>query len=559
MSMAVYPSQKPRPDLLAAAIAKKPAAGPAPENKTYTAAPSPGLKIGIPTDKQALNAKLIGAMVGSGQLSAGQVQANAKAAGVDLGSAFGSNAVAGVYQPVQTATKPAAPAPAAQPAPAPAPTPVAPQATAYHYSGPLTNPGAEAQARAGINANYQNAALQQSLARRLAQLKQGEQGIEQQRARGALEATEAANASGFATSGRNFALNGQVNAEAVRQQGALEDQRNLAVTEAGDQLGRIAREQGMNEVSLLGELSRDQRDYGLREALANADLAQSAFSLSRGQQMLPYELQGAQLNLDQGQFNLGRDRQMLGGQLTAQQLANAIAQQSLRTGDAQFNENYSPTGLGYQSKEQALISAILANQTGQAQYADQYGGGIGQQSREQALRGQTIANEVAEIDKGIKVLELQIAQNPDYGSAAQAREQLAQLQAARQAKLQEIGSGGLTAAQQYNQLQDRKQEITGTYKVSNAAAETWIDFQDAVGDLLAGGLSPTQTEQAAGALAEMMKGRALSDTDRKFLYTSLYKAIGQRAPQYPDLETFRKDYKAPPQIDPITGQPVPGT
>lgn len=552
--MAVQLYQKPKADLLASAIANQPK-----KNPYVNPAGIPGTEgpdaYKAPVN-QAGNAKLIGAMLGSGQLTTGQVQANAKAAGVNLATAFGSNPVAGVYQPTAVASAPAPVAPAAQPAPVQVPTPVAPQATAYHYQGPLTNPGAEARARAGIAANYQNAAAQQALARRLAQLKQGEQNIEQGRAQAVQQADEAANASGFYTSGRRFALNGQANAEALRQQGALEDQRSLAVTETGDALARIAREQGMNEVSYLGELSRDQRDYGLRETLANADLAQSAFSLSRGQQMLPYELQGAQLNLDQGRFSLGRDQQMLGGQLTAQQLANAIAQQNLRTGDAQYQDQYAPTGLGYQGRQQALLSAILGNQTAGAQYQDQYGGGIGQQSREQALRGQTIANEVAEIDKGIKALELQIAQNPDYGTAAQAREQLAQLQAARAAKLQEVGSGGLTAAQQYNQLQDRKQEITGTYKISNAAAETWIDFQDAVGDLLAGGLSPTQTEQAAGALAEMMKGRALSDTDRKFLYTSLYKALGQRAPQYPDLETFRKDYKAPGQVDPLTGLPV---
>lgn len=317
-----------------------------------------------------------------------------------------------------TATKPPVTPPAPQTqaptttafAPVTPKTPQVPAAQPFQYqpSTPVNNAEDVARRNAEQVARNRREALAQALARRMLGYQQSADALPQQLNEAWKMNDEEAARSGFLTSGRRFALRDKSNTAMLQELAKIQQARNLSLQEAADTENAIAQDQADLYLQRLDALRRDDRNFGLQERGQQyqeymgglnygLNAAQANLALQRGYGLLPYELEGAALG-NQGQY-----------------LSNLGAQYGLY-------DNYSPGGLGYQSRAAQVLGQNIANQTNQAQYQDQYTpGGLGYQMRQGQLNSTQLANVRTQLDNQLKQLEYTIAQNPQYGLTVQAQ------------------------------------------------------------------------------------------------------------------------------------------
>lgn len=485
---------------------------------------------------QQLGASVVNQVIKDTPGAQATIQQNAQTQNVDLNKVFGANAVEGLgYNPPQPKPATPAPQPVAAPAPQQAPQPQA-QPFQYSPSGYRLNQDQAnqvAQQRAALATQYQMDAVRQALNRRLQTLNQSAQAIPQQLAGAQARNDEEAARAGFFTSGRRFALRDGSNQEATRQLGQIEQARNQAVTEAGDAERNIARDQGNMYASLVDQLLRDDRDYGLRERSQQY----SEFSGDR------------QFGLQQQAHNDMYQQGGLGYQTRYADLVNRmIGNQSAQ---AAYNDTYNPGGIGYQSRQAALEGQQLGNRQANAAYQDTYTpGGIGYQQRIQQLDAGALANERSTLQNKVAQMEYQFAQEtmPQKKEALQleidkARKGLdlvdAQIRATNaQANQRETGgaSGGLTPYQQYqverNAIMDGQKArekvvdtLTKEYAITPRAADAWIDLQEIMRTPKADGSLPTYQDVYPILTGILQKG-GFQDQDYAWLNVIFQAATG---------------------------------
>lgn len=501
---------------------------------------------------QQLGASVVNQVIKDTPGAQATIQQNAQTQNVDLTRAFGANAVEGLgYNPPQPKPAAAAPQPVAAPAPQQATQPQA-QPFQYSPSGYRLNQDQAnqvAQQRAALATQYQMDAVRQALNRRLQTLNQSAQAIPQQLAGAHARNDEEAARAGFFTSGRRFALRDGSNQEATRQLGQIEQARNQAVMEAGDAERNIARDQGNMYASLVDQLLRDDRDYGLRERSQQY----SEFSGDR------------QFGLQQQAHNDMYQQGGLGYQTRYADLVNRmIGNQSAQ---AAYNDTYNPGGIGYQSRQAALEGQQLGNRQANAAYQDMYTpGGIGYQQRLQQLDAGALANERSTLQNKVAQMEYEFAQEtmPQKKEALQleidkARKGLdlidAQIQQARTSAANAASGGGLTPYQQWqidSSITDRQQKARETtidnlakpYKITRGAAEVWVDLNSELDNIQRAVGTLDRDAAAKQILVPLLNTPGLTATDRSWIAAMFAGRFGD-AQAAGQLQKLLKTYSGP--------------
>lgn len=287
----------------------------------------------------------------------------------------------------------------------------------------------EAKSRAQLALSAQLDAIRQGLGRKVQGFTDAAKQIPQMLQEWWKQNDEVANRTGFFTSGRRFALRDKSMGEATRQLGQLESSKALAMQEAVDAEMGIARDQGFMENQLYGELTRDQRDYGLRERDMNSTLALRALDLTRGKEMLPLELdrarlgnQGAQIGNEQASFNLNRGQQLLPTEL-------GMAQTGLQRAQNLLPYEVGMADVGLRRAENMLPLELTGAQLGNE--AREIGNLQGTLGLDTALKSQPY--QIDQAAEGLKSdrlkqaaaqLEYDIANDPNIGTRAQKTQEL---------------------------------------------------------------------------------------------------------------------------------------
>lgn len=497
---------------------------------------------------QKERADLINYAISTGKITPEQVLANAKSEGVDLAEQFGQNEVQGVYTPAQKAVAATAKEKRKAEEAVEQQAPAVEQQPAFEYlpSGyRLSEEDAKrlAQAQARLAYGYQEDAINRELQRILAGYDQSAKAIPQFLEEALARNDEEAARAGFYTSGRRFALRDQSQQEAVQRLADIEDAKNRARQEAADRLLGIARDEGLYAASQWDALRRDDRDYALREraqqfaeydanrnyalnaADMNAILALRALELEKGRALLPYEIEAAGLQ-------------------NAAALAN-------------YYDTYSPSGLGYQTRNAQLESILLGNQAAQASLWDTYNpAGLGYQTRNAQLESLLLGNEAQRNQNKIAAIQADVAANPEYGLKAQAalqmeeqRSRINQINTEISRAASGTNSYGLTPYQVYQILKDQDkateedldraaQDVESVFDVSRMAAKVWIELSDAINLPKENGQPMTEREAKARA-RDVGRSYGLSSAELDWLTYMVGNVYGNQS-DWRELDKFRR-------------------
>lgn len=406
------------------------------------------------------------------------------------------------------------------------PAPAAASVQAPTYYNPVANGGDllnRARARASLLIGTQREQLRNSgknqrdeLARRAAMVRERNR--------------ELWASKGLADSGFLAGANSLNDAEAAR----LTDQQ-LAGESA--QLARLSDLESQSTVANLDDLTRMERDFSLREADLNSLLAQRAFQLQRGQQMLPYELGAAGLGNEQAQFSLGRGQQMLPYELGAAGLANQQAALSVLRGTGMLPYEWD--------------AARLANEgRGTANEAAQFNLDTARQMAPIEMNAAKLANRARE-------LELEIASDPNVGSKAQKQGELdlirAQIAAQNALSTQRAsGGGGFTPWQQHqieSQAQSEQTKVRekaaksyfDAFNISKPAAEIWVGFKDLASTPKEDGSMPTRDDLRT-LLVDLLQSPEVGADDQAWLTLMFESSTGnQTATNALRTNKYRRD------------------
>lgn len=470
-------------------------------------------------------------------------------------------------------TEPKQPAPSAQAAPQ---VPRIPQAAAFDYKANTRTDAqllAAARARANLLIGTQRQDVQAGFAQQQAAAQQNRDALARQQ--GGIEERNRSQfaASGLGTSGFMAGANALSQAATVGEVGKVNQQEELARQALVQRLSQLNQLQRESEVANYDQLLQQERtfglqdraqqfgefssnrDFGLRQADLGSVLAQRAFDLQRGQQLLPYELQGAGLSNQQAAFSLSRGQQMLPYELQSAGLANQTAQ-------AQYQDQYTQGGLGYQYRQGQITGQSIANQTGQFNLDS----AKAMQPIQQ--RAGELANEQAYWSNQIAMLNYQIANDPDLGArqqAARTKQEAEQKMRLVEAQIAQVnaetanigktgGTGGMTPYQQWqieSSITEKEQaardaqvkQYTGSYGITPIAGELWVDLNAELNRIQSQS-GKLDKDKANELLRDLKTTPGITDQDTAWLdamFDARFGDIG--APSR--LRTYLKGYKPP--------------